>query len=221
MEKILRRHTNYLELSQWQDLMKSLGLAENHAVHGQLISAYCESQRHYHNLRHLEACFFHFEQVKGWLIAPAEVLLALWFHDAVYQPHSTKNELHSALWLRDVLENGDRPPAQIERICGHVLATQNHCAGEDLDRQFLLDIDLAILGSATDAFFQFDAKIRREYLWVPAETYHQQRLAVLTTFLERPHIYQTPYFRDKYESQARQNLTQAIALHRQLTAKQH
>lgn len=221
MEKILRRHPNYLELSQWQDLMEALGLPENHDVHGQLISAYGEPQRHYHNLRHLEDCFSHFEQAKKWLIAPAEVLLALWFHDAVYQPRSSENELLSALWLRDVLENGDRPLSQIERICGHVLATQNHCAGEDLDRQFLLDIDLAILGSATDAFFQFDAKIRREYLWVPAETYHQQRLAVLTTFLERPHIYHTAYFREKYESLAHKNLTQAIAKHRQLAAKKH
>ncbi|NJN73962.1 MAG: N-methyl-D-aspartate receptor NMDAR2C subunit, partial [Limnothrix sp. RL_2_0] len=108
------------------------------------------------------------------------------------------------------------PSVQIDRICAHVLATQHHRADGDRDRQFLLDIDLAILGSTDDDFLRFDANIRREYLWVPAEIYHQKRLAVLTTFFERPHIYHTPYFRDKYESQARQNLTQAIALHRRL-----
>ncbi|NJN73963.1 MAG: hypothetical protein HC799_14685, partial [Limnothrix sp. RL_2_0] len=90
MEKTLCCEQNYLELSRWQELMTALGLPENNAVHGQLIAAYDEPQRHYHNLRHLEACFFHFEQVKQWLVAPAEVLLALWFHDAIYQPRSKK-----------------------------------------------------------------------------------------------------------------------------------
>ena len=42
-------------------------------------------QRHYHSTQHLAECLHGFETVRHLAQRPAEVALALWFHDAVYE----------------------------------------------------------------------------------------------------------------------------------------
>jgi predicted metal-dependent HD superfamily phosphohydrolase len=219
-------------LERWHRLMASLGLPASEGVYHQLLAAYNEPQRYYHSLRHLADCLDHLDRVKTLLQSPAEVELALWFHDAVYQPRSSSNEVDSAAWLRAFLEEswdlarlgGDRQADQLDRICQHVLATQHHQKTIDPDRQFLLDIDLAILGSPAAKFDQFEQDIRREYVWVPWQLYCQKRIQVLTALLGsaaksvdqssggKTFIYQTAYFREQYEALARHNLRRSIGL---------
>jgi predicted metal-dependent HD superfamily phosphohydrolase len=219
-------------LGRWHRLMTTLGLATNDVVYHQLMAAYGEPQRHYHSFHHLAACLEHLDRVKALLKSPAEVELALWFHDAVYQPRSSSNEVDSAAWLRAFLEEswdlarlgGDRPVVEIERMCQHVLATQHHQKTVDPDRQFLLDIDLAILGSPVAKFEQFEQDIRREYAWVPWQLYCQKRLQVLSALLglteksvdqlssSKNFIYQTAYFQEQYEALARHNLRRRMMI---------
>lgn len=208
-----------MNLVRWHRLMQSLGLPENDLVYEQLIAAYREPERHYHTLTHLENCLNHFDEVFFFFDTPEEVELALWFHDGIYQSHSQQNELHSATWLQKFLRKYDVSAKRIERISHHIMATQNHPITTDLDRQLMLDIDLVILGSSPKIFNQFETNIRKEYGWVPWDIYRQKRLEILETFLSytrpehptRKTLYQTDYFRERYEAQAQQNLTQAIA----------
>ncbi|MGB2926301.1 MAG: hypothetical protein WBB82_13450 [Limnothrix sp.] len=198
--------------------MTILGLPENKKVFHELVTAYEEPCRYYHTLAHLENCLVRFDEVKDLLQSPEEVELALWFHDVVYDPHSTTNESDSAVWLKHFLESGDRPLIQINRVYSHILATQYHYKVTDSDRQFMLDIDLAILGSTAAEFRKFELNIRREYAWVSQETYCRKRVEVLQSFFGyaervnswRSPIYQTDYFREHYEAQAEQNVAQAI-----------
>lgn len=207
-----------LIFERWQKLMAILGLPENKKVFHQLVTAYEEPCRHYHTLTHLESCLVHLNEMKGLLKSPKEVELALWFHDVVYDPHSMSNELDSAVWLKYFLESGDRPLIQVNRVYSHILATRHHYKVVDLDRQFMLDIDLAILGSTAAEFREFELNIRREYAWIPQEAYCRKRVEVLQSFFGyaervnswRSPIYQTDYFREHYEAQAEQNVTQAI-----------
>lgn len=71
-----------------------------------------------------------------------------------------------------------------------------------------MDIDLSILGQA--AFNPYEREIRREYAWVPEEDFVLGRSRVLEAIASRPSIYRTPFFRAKYESAARPNLTRPI-----------
>lgn len=75
----------------------------------------------------------------------------------------------------------------------------------------MVDIDLSILGSSTDLYQEFEQAIRKEYKKIPSFLYKRGRKKVLSGFLGREHIYTTPVFQQEYETQARENVTRALA----------
>jgi predicted metal-dependent HD superfamily phosphohydrolase len=79
------------------------------------------------------------------------------------------------------------------------------------DTALVVDIDLSILGREPDLYAQFERAIRREYWWVSRARYVAGRSAVLKRFLGRSAIYQHDHFYKKYETQARANLSAALA----------
>ena len=91
------------------------------------------------------------------------------------------------------------------------MATCHTAKPADADQQLLVDIDLAILGQNDAVYRQFERNVRREYFFVRWPRYVAGRSAVLQGFLDRPHIYGTDYFAQRYEAQARANLQQALS----------
>ncbi|MBW8722769.1 MAG: hypothetical protein JF626_13170, partial [Polaromonas sp.] len=57
---------------------------------------------------------------------------------------------------------------------------------------------------------QFERDVRSEYRWVRWPRYVKGRSAVLQSFLDRPRIYSTPWFFERYEARARSNLQAAL-----------
>ena len=99
-----------------------------------------------------------------------------------------------------------------KQVSTHILATQTHEVSANLDCQFVLDIDLVILGSSSERFRQFESQIREEYQWVPVAEYREKRTAILQKFLEKETMYQTEFFAQRFEKQARENIRGVIAL---------
>jgi predicted metal-dependent HD superfamily phosphohydrolase len=92
------------------------------------------------------------------------------------------------------------------------MATRSHNVGdEDPDARLLVDIDLAILGSAPARFDEYERQVRREYGHVSDENWRVGRARVLQSFLARPRIYATDAYRDALESRARDNLSRSLA----------
>ena len=91
-----------------------------------------------------------------------------------------------------------------------VLATMHRDEDFAGDTALVVDIDLSILGQQPEIYAQFERAIRREYWWVSRARYVAGRSAVLRKFLGRAAIYQHDRFYDKYESQARANITAAL-----------
>jgi predicted metal-dependent HD superfamily phosphohydrolase len=176
----------------------------------QLAAAYGEAGRHYHTDRHISECLKHFNSFRHLAERPGEIEIALWFHDAVYDARRQDNEVLSAAWATEYLNAERAESGVVDRIAAMILATKNHIA-QDSDTALLLDIDLGILGSNPEAFEAYDRAIQLEYAWVPEAEYRSARAKVLQQFLDRPILYQTREFRDRYEAQARSNLEQKIA----------
>ena len=175
---------------------------------GALTIAYGEAHRAYHNASHIAAVLDWYDRVAddvGWH-QPAEVYVAVVFHDAIYVPGARDNEARSAVWARDV--NGvdsDRVAHLIELTAGH----GSHAAA-DHDAALFLDSDMAVIGAPADQFAQYDAAIAREYSVLPPELYRRKRREFLAKLLAMPRIFLTDYFHERLDAQARANLAAAL-----------
>ena len=195
----------------WRRAWQGLGTTPPAGLRQALLAAYAEPQRHYHTQQHLAECLAHFEAVQNRAQHPAEVELALWFHDAVYDIKGKDNELRSAQWAAQALGEAGLAEAICGRVHELVMATRHEVLPEHDDARLLVDIDLAILGADPERFAEYDAQVRAEYAWVPWPIYGIKRKQVLQGFLQRQAIYATPYFHARLEQQARANLRQAVA----------
>ena len=176
-----------------------------------LVGAYSESHRKYHSIQHLTECLQAFDSARRLAKRPAEVELALWFHDAIYDVKRSDNEEQSANWARRELEIAAVPTSSIERVFDLVMVTKHTGVPEPGDQQLLVDIDLSILGAPPERFAEYEQQIRAEYSFVPRFIFRSKRRAILNSFLNRQRIYATDHFYSELEQRARQNLARAIA----------
>ncbi len=189
--------------------LAELGVRDAGNIFSQLAAAYGENTRFYHTDKHVSECLKHFLAYRELAENPAEVEVAIWFHDAIYDTTKSDNEKQSADWAMHYLTDASVNPGAVERIVEMIIATKTH-QSQTADSALMVDIDLGILGATTDAFEAYDAAIRKEFHWVPTVQYCMGRAQVLSSFLEREAIYQTPAMRDLYEKQARENLSRKI-----------
>lgn len=175
-----------------------------------LVAAWSEPWRRYHSLQHLRECLELLDASRQLAYRPAQIELALWFHDAVYQPREQGNEERSAQWARDAARAVGLSPSAIDSVSSLVMATKDHAPSRDADTQLLLDIDLAILGAEPARFNESTAQVREEYVHVPDEQWREGRARVLQGFLDRPRIYGTPQFHAARERRARENLAASL-----------
>lgn len=140
------------------------------------------------------------------------VAFALWFHDVIYDTRSLEsyNEKRSAQLAKGVIYKAGLPDSFGQMVTNAILATKHTGVVEDYDAQVVCDIDLASLGAPWEVFEENGRKIRFEYKHVPEDIFLKGRKRILKSFLDRENIYYLPYFRDKYEAQARQNLTWVV-----------
>jgi len=197
----------------WKRAWQGLGAGDDGAsVSAALLAAYDEPQRSYHTLQHLHECIDRFETSTDLTVRPAEIEIALWFHDAVYDVFRADNERRSAEWARDATVASGVPAEVAERIAALVLATKHSTAmPASVDEQLLVDIDLAILGADRKRFAEYERQIRREYAHVPEPVFQAKRRALLAGFMARERLYGTPRLHDELEERARANLSLAIA----------
>ncbi len=201
---------NNVLLGHWRSVWRSVTAADGDAIYRDLAARYAEPHRAYHNLDHIGDCLAHLDEARHLPARPNEVELAIWFHDAIYDSRRHDNEEQSALLAAGQLAAAgvaDDVAARVAELIRLTAHTRDDLSG---DAAVLCDIDLAILGAAPERFGRYDAAIRREYEWVPEAIYRRERARVLAGFVERPRLYQTPFFYDRWEKQARTNITMAL-----------
>ncbi|MGB3623432.1 hypothetical protein FT643_17050 [Ketobacter sp. MCCC 1A13808] len=199
-----------MDFQRWKQLMQRLQLPPNKNTFDALLKSYSEPHRHYHNPIHIDATLKQLDCVQYLAEQPDEIELALWFHDAIYNPVSSSNELDSADWAAGFLKQHAVIQDRIDRVHNLIMATL-HCASlKQADETLMVDIDLTILGSPESAYEQFECNVREEYKWVPEPLYKAKRKEILQGFVDRERIYHTDYFHNHLEVRARQNLNKAI-----------
>lgn len=200
-----------LDRSRWTGLWNRLGAqGDGLSIFTCLEAGYAEPGRVYHTADHIRDCLAQFDLSRHPARRPDEVEAAIWFHDAVYLPGAPDNESRSAHLAQTTLAGAGAPLEVADRIAELVLATQHLAIPGEPDTALLCDIDLSIFGRTPEVFDEFERRIRREYHWVPEPVYRSARAEILEGFLRRGYIYQTEFFRDRYEAPARANLARIL-----------
>ena len=156
-----------------------------------------------------------FDEHRALAAHPGEVLAALLFHDAVYDPTRSDNESKSADLARTMLDGAS--VQSLDRIARAIEATRTHDAEGDPDVALVLDVDLSILGADPETYDAFEQAIRLEYAHVPDRLFAAGRRAVLEGFAQRDRIYATDDFHHALDAHARANLARTLTGNRRRT----
>ena len=137
------------------------------------------------------------------------VLLAAWFHDAVYDGERDAEE-RSAAWAEHALR-GLVPDAEVEEVVRLVRLTELHRPDDgDAAGCALVDADLAILAADPDRYAHYVAQVRTEYAHLDDETFRAGRRHVLADLAAKPRLFHTRHARDHWEAAARANLEREL-----------
>jgi predicted metal-dependent HD superfamily phosphohydrolase len=120
------------------------------------------------------------------------------------------NEVRSAKIAVSEMKKLDLPNGLRLKVKKMIEATSHKKPVTDSDEKYLIDLDLAILGKSEAKFLAYQSGIRQEYDWVSQSDFCKKRREFVLSFLDRPSIYTTDYFRAKYENTARSNLKKSI-----------
>ncbi len=196
----------------WRRLRSPSGLTETYEDYAliRLVAEYYQPGRFYHTMDHIEHCIAEFDGARHLAMRPAEVEFALWFHDAIYDPLKKDNEEQSVLFALEIGRECGVPEDFLQRVGALIMETKHPSLPDNDDGRLIVDIDLAILGQPEDVFDKYEENIRKEYSFVPEDVFRSKRAEILHSFLDRPSIYCTEFFRKKYEVQARRNLQRSI-----------
>lgn len=189
-------------------------LSEHTALRDRVLACYAAPHRRYHDTRHLSEVLDRLDEL---LTQPAAagvdreaVVLAAWFHDAVYDGHPDDEE-RSAVLAEATLTASDVPQERVAEIARLVRLTRDHRPlDDDLAGQVLCDADLAVLASERERYDEYVGDVRREYAHLDDETFRTGRAAVLRDLLAKPRLFHTPLARESWEERARANLEREI-----------
>ena len=200
------------ELKQrWARFLRAAKLREeNGQMFHRLISAYTEPSRHYHGAKHIRHCLEQLDLVRKICPGLIAVEASIWFHDVVYDADRKDNEFLSARVAAERLHEMGMPQPTISVVEELILNTRHQEMPMSRGGKFMVDIDLSGLGQSPARFNADGRDIRKEYAHIDDAVFNKGRAALFQRLLDRPTIYATPFFRDRYEEQARQNLSNSL-----------
>lgn len=217
-EHSARRHADNYR-SRWRALLARCGARDGAGIDTTLAAVqarYAEPHRAYHSWPHI-AHVLNLADTHAADIADRDAVeLAIVYHDAVYVPGRGDNESLSAELAEGDLGGLGISAKMIALVSALVRATAHGMAASSatdapLDRDILLDLDLASLASDPAAYDEFGHKVRREFAAFSDEQWARGRSQFWTMMLAQPSIYRTAKLKAAWEARARANLERDLA----------
>lgn len=177
-----------------------------------LIGTYNAPHRKYHNINHIVKCLDTLDYIlpisNPYHLEDDNLLqLAILYHDYVYNPLATNNELYSVSAMKRDLSFSHINRENREIISNMIMATTHNPEMElTVFDKYVCDVDLHQLGSGLNEFLLNENNIREEYKMIPDEIFYPGRVKILQKFLDRKTIYYSLVYRDKFERNARRNI---------------
>jgi len=168
-----------------QQIMNSLGVLTEFALnitYAEIKEKYSEPHRYYHTFTHIEFLIKKINEFfgKGLIIKEERDILILTalFHDIIYNPQKTDNELQSVNFLKSKMFTKMTP--EIQKVCDIILATKSHNKTGDKLTDMFCGLDMWYLTNGTFIeIFEDERKIFKEYQFVDYDTYKMERCKFL------------------------------------------
>ena len=199
-------------------------LLPGHTALGEdLLERYEQPHRKYHTSVHLSEMLTALKTLykRHHTATPRAVLLAAWFHDAVYEANPGEDEAASADLARTALtplaSTGSLTNREVTAIAHLIELTASHQLADGIeeytsgaltraDAEFFLDADLAILAADSPRYTRYVAGVRAEYAHYTLDAFTRGRAAILQGFLNRTTIYASDTAHFLWDAPARLNL---------------
>lgn len=194
-------------LNRWNTIMPG-----HDALFLDLLDRWSEEHRHYHGCTHLLSVLESLDLLTDPAEPPRTVLLAAWFHDAVYRGIAGQDEEESARLAEERLTAAGLPEDEVAEVARLVRLTSDHRPepGDD-DGALLCDADLSVLGGEPDEYARYVAAVRKDYAHIGDADFAAGRAAVVRRLLELDPLFHTAGARELWHSAARRNLQGELA----------
>ncbi|GAA4078079.1 hypothetical protein ACFFOS_06985 [Nocardioides kongjuensis] len=182
------------------------------ALRDELLAAYGDPSRGHHGTRHLAEVLQRLDELAAAGVAydRTPVLLAAWFHDAVYDGERDAEE-RSAAWAEDALP-AHADEATVAEVARLVRLTEHHRPeADDANGCALSDADLSILAAAQERYDEYVAAVRSEYAHLDDDVFAAGRAEVLRALTDTPALFRTAHGRSEWEKTARANVARELA----------
>ena len=213
-------------------------LLPGHTALGEdLLERYEQPHRKYHTSVHLSEMLTALKTLykRHHTATPRAVLLAAWFHDAVYEANPGEDEAASADLARTALtplaSTGSLTNREVTAIAHLIELTASHQLADGIeeytsgaltraDAAFFLDADLAILAADSPRYTRYVAGVRAEYAHYAPDAFTRGRAAILQGFLNRTAIYASDTAHLLWDAPARLNLRTELEGYRAALSEQ-
>ncbi|QDG64864.1 DUF4031 domain-containing protein [Pseudarthrobacter sp. NIBRBAC000502772] len=194
-------------LNRWEAIMPG-----HDALFLDLLDRWSEDHRRYHGCTHLLAVLEAMDLLTDPDDPPRTVLLAAWFHDAVYRGIAGQDEEESARLAEERLTDAGLPAAEVEEVARLVRLTSDHRPepGDD-DGALLCDADLSVLGGEPEPYARYVAAVREDYAHIGDADFAAGRAAVVRHLLELDPLFHSDRARELWLDAARRNLLGELA----------
>ena len=202
-----------------------------------LLARYEQPHRKYHTSVHLSEMLTALKTLyeQHQTATPRAVLLAAWFHDAVYEANPGEDEAASADLARTTLtplaSTGFLTNREVTAIAHLIELTASHQLADGIeeytsgaltraDAAFFLDADLAILAADSPRYTRYVAGVRAEYAHYTPDAFTRGRAGILQGFLNRTAIYASDTAHFLWDAPARLNLRTELEGYRAALSEQ-
>jgi predicted metal-dependent HD superfamily phosphohydrolase len=175
-----------------------------------LLTAYSEEHRYYHTPEHLYHLIGLLREAS---VTDPAVYWASFYHDYVYVAGRQDNEAKSAEIAKAQMLELNIDLKVINRCGDLILLTKTHqLNNSDPDAAAFLDADMAILGVNEKTYADYVDRVQKEYSSIPAFLFNRGRKKFVETCLNQNRLFNTDYFFDRFETQARKNLAWELSI---------
>ena len=206
------RKANFHLQNRFLKMWEYLGIKKNSLFfYYNLSEYYDEPHRYYFTLgQHVNNCLRELDSVRQLTFDHTIVEFSLWYYKASCFPEAKDNTKKSLELALEVMEDA-KLPEKFQSVVEDLILVANHeTMPNSVEGQIIADIDLAIFGQKEMIYGEYEKNVRREYDYLTDEQYAFERSDQLRAIFEKSKIYQTLFFRSKYEIQARANIKNTL-----------